>query len=145
MTDDVVKLTDPDKQELEQEPTKAHKYPWLMPYVFKKGNKASTVRKGKPQMKTLLKQALEADVMIKGTTKTRAEWIALSLTTKAVKGDVRAIKEIFERIDGKVAKVHHISGAEGGPIVSEHSQVVDPDQDILDRYYEERKRLEQNK
>jgi len=53
-----------------------------------------------------------ADVDVKG--KTKLDKIAASLVSEAVEGDVPAIKEIADRLDGKVPQA--VTGAEGGPI-----------------------------
>ena len=69
--------------------------------------------KGKPKgtlsLTTLLKSAIEQDYTIivnaktgEKQTKKFHEWVNLGLLRKAVKGDVRAIEHIYERVDGKV-------------------------------------------
>ncbi|MGO4316702.1 hypothetical protein [Agrobacterium sp. MCAB5] len=47
-----------------------------------------------------------------GGTKLRA--VAEALVSKAVAGDVQAIKEVADRLDGKVTQ--EISGPDGGPV-----------------------------
>jgi len=50
-----------------------------------------------------------------GGTKLRA--VADALVTKALSGDVPAIKEVADRLEGKVMQQTEISGADGEPIV----------------------------
>lgn len=110
---------------------------------FEKGNKFG---KGRPpesmRLKKLLKKGLETELCIKDETKTAIEWITYSLIRKAIKGDIPAIKEIFDRRYGKVPQQQQISNFKDQAFKSAIIQVDDPDQEILDRYYEERKRLE---
>lgn len=42
--------------------------------------------------------------------------VAIALVDKALSGDVNAIKEIGDRIDGKSMQINEITGAGGGPI-----------------------------
>lgn len=45
-----------------------------------------------------------------------ASLIANVLTTKALKGDLRAIIEVYDRVDGKAVQAHEVAGPGGGPI-----------------------------
>jgi hypothetical protein len=47
----------------------------------------------------------------------RARTIAEALVTKAEDGDVPAIKEVFDRVDGKVVQENKISGDPDAPII----------------------------
>ena len=42
--------------------------------------------------------------------------IAKKLTEKAAEGDTQAIKEIFDRTDGKAMQAMELSGPDGGPM-----------------------------
>jgi hypothetical protein len=35
---------------------------------------------------------------------------------KALEGDMPAVKELYDRVDGKTADKHEVSGPEGGPV-----------------------------
>jgi len=47
-----------------------------------------------------------------------AERLVRTLVDRALKGDYRCMKEIWDRIDGKPTRTTEISGPSGGPIVS---------------------------
>lgn len=78
---------------------------------FKKGN---PIRGGRPKgsisLTTTLKKIINKEIQFKNPlnrkkeTKTIREWINLALVAKAMKGDINAIKHIYDRIDGKVAQ-----------------------------------------
>lgn len=53
-----------------------------------------------------------ADVDVKG--KTKLDKIAIQLIDEAIKGDVPAIKEVADRLDGKVPQA--VTGEGGGPL-----------------------------
>lgn len=69
--------------------------------------------KGKPKgtlsMTTLLRAALDKKFKNKNPftkkieTKTFSEWVNVGLMAKAMKGDIRAVEHVYERMDGKVA------------------------------------------
>ena len=67
-------------------------------------------KKGKLHMTTILKNILKQKKKIvdpitgKEKRKTIAEIIAIKAVQNAIKGDNRAIQDVFERIDGKVAQ-----------------------------------------
>ena len=46
----------------------------------------------------------------------RRRLVARKLVERAEQGDVPAIKEIFDRVDGRVPQPQHLSGPEDGPI-----------------------------
>lgn len=66
--------------------------------------------KGKKNLSTILKRFIEASNTRKNPTtgkkikKTAGEWVCLNLIAKAMAGDTRAIKLIFDRLEGKVAE-----------------------------------------
>jgi hypothetical protein len=51
--------------------------------------------------------------------------VAEALVNKAADGDVQAIREIFDRIEGKVTQRAEFTGAEGGPIQIEGENARD--------------------
>lgn len=76
---------------------------------FEKGNKLGGRKKGSVSLVSLLQKALDRKISLSDpmnggqkTTQEVSEWIVTALLTKCVKGDVTAIKEVLERIDGKV-------------------------------------------
>lgn len=54
---------------------------------------------------------------------TKLREVADALVTKAIQGDVQAIREVADRLDGKVPQA--ISGEDGGPIVVELVKYAD--------------------
>lgn len=67
---------------------------------FKKGHKSTGGRpKGSVSLVALIKRALEQKLE-KG--RTVADAVVAQLLAKALEGDISAIKELLERIDGKV-------------------------------------------
>jgi hypothetical protein len=46
--------------------------------------------------------------------------VAAKLVEIALGGDVPAIKEIFDRVDGKVPLRTELTGANGGPVLTQH-------------------------
>lgn len=54
--------------------------------------------------------------------------IAESLYAKAAEGDVQAVKEIGDRLDGKAVQATELSGPDGGPMILEKVArvIVDP-------------------
>jgi hypothetical protein len=60
----------------------------------------------------LNREAKRAD----GTLAKRLRLVARRLVDRAEEGEVSAIKEIFDRIDGRVPLAQHLSGPDGGPI-----------------------------
>lgn len=51
---------------------------------------------------------------------TMADAIAVRLLSEAVKGNIKAIKEINDRLEGKARQAVEVSGSEGGPLVIEY-------------------------
>lgn len=87
--------------------------------------------KGLKNVKTRLKELLEVEItknlkdnsgnIVGQDTRTQYDWILLSHLKKASAGDMAAIKEIYERIDGKVAQTSILQGdEEGGAMKHEH-------------------------
>jgi hypothetical protein len=72
---------------------------------------------GRPPGKTLgalLRAALGAD---DGAGRTRGERLAEVLVSLALDGDVRAIREVFDRVDGKPRQALEIDTGNAGPVV----------------------------
>lgn len=59
------------------------------------------------------------------TRRKHLQMVAESLVEQAICGDVAAIKEIAERMDGKVAQVNEHTGKNGGPVLLIFSGVPD--------------------
>jgi len=62
------------------------------------------LNKNKPFKAALQLRAMEV-VEKDGTSRRRLDWIALALIGKAMEGDVPAIKEIGERLDGRASLI----------------------------------------
>ena len=82
---------------------------------FQKGQVANPT--GRPPK--LFEDALRRALLVedKKTKATALRRIADKLVTEAESGNVQAIKEIAERIDGKVPQATEITGADGGAII----------------------------
>jgi N-acetylglucosamine kinase-like BadF-type ATPase len=63
----------------------------------------------------------EVDHIVDGETKPkptkRLAIIADKLTQKAAEGDTQAIKEVFDRTEGKAAQALELTGDGGGPVI----------------------------
>lgn len=85
-------------------------------------------KEGSKTMATLLERALEMvaskvdPITRKVEDRQMGMWVAIGLTVKAASGDVPAIREIFDRIDGKATQKWEVSGNAGGPLQIEHSE-----------------------
>lgn len=80
---------------------------------FKNGNPGGGRPKGTKNRSTLLKKWLEVATKAKGLdgddfTGTFEDKVVIALIDKAMKGDVIAIKEIFDTLYGKVAEKNEI-------------------------------------
>ena len=53
------------------------------------------------------------------------DWIGIALTQKAMDGDVAAIREILDRIDGKATQKIEMTGKDGEPLKVEHSKQLE--------------------
>lgn len=76
------------------------------------GRSGTNKGKDKPWREALMMEVNEAD----GDSK-KLRRIARALVDQACNGDVQAIKEIGDRLDGKPRQETEISGSEGGPIL----------------------------
>lgn len=93
--------------------------------LFKKGEKG--ISPGHPRgktFKTILRdiansnstKLLPKEMVKKYNLKSVAEAVCLKLFFKAMKGDIKAIKEVIDRVDGKAVQRTELSGANGKPI-----------------------------
>lgn len=76
----------------------------------------------------LMRQALllelqQEDTLTDGQKVRRMRRVAAALVNKALDGDVPAIKEIADRVDGKVAQQQILSGDAENPLVPEVSDL----------------------
>lgn len=99
---------------------------------FGKGNKFGKGRpKGSVTMSTLLKKAMESQLVLKTKSgskesRTTAEWIIDSLIKKAINSkDVAAIREIFDRIDGKPSQSVEVANKDDQAFKTEISHKLD--------------------
>lgn len=91
---------------------------------FEKGNPGGGRPKGVIPLVTILKRILEQKIDLtdpitkeKGKKEVQ-EAIMLALTGRALKGDMVAIKEILERIDGKIPQAMKLGGDENSPAIN---------------------------
>ena len=84
------------------------------------GRPPGSQNKDKPFREALRKQIAE----MSGDPK-RLERIATKLLMTAEEGDISAIKEVADRLDGKVAQSLEHTGADGGPIQTEELSPTD--------------------
>jgi hypothetical protein len=75
------------------------------------GRPAGSENKDKP-----FRDALRMEITEAGEDRKRLRTVARALLDKAEGGDVAAIKEVADRLDGKPAQSHEHSGEGGGPI-----------------------------
>lgn len=94
-------------------------------YQFKEGNKFGKGReKGSHNVSTILTKLLDRTIKIdikeagkvKKSTKTYAEAIALKVIQQSLKGNMRALKILLERTEGKPLQRTEITGIGGEPI-----------------------------
>lgn len=82
---------------------------------FKKGNPGGGRPKGSVSLVTILKRTLENKVSLKDPltkqeeSKTISEHLIKRFIAKALSGDMSAIKEVLERIDGKVLQKSEVT------------------------------------
>lgn len=85
--------------------------------------------KGSRPITALIGEMLEKEIRInnpltkKKELMSMAEIIAMRIVTKAAAGDIRAIKELLDRREGKSVQVNEISGIGGAPIAMQHSTI----------------------
>lgn len=83
---------------------------------------------GKPDklMRDALLLELNQEVKIDGGKVRKYRLVARSLITAGIGGDIQAIKEINDRVDGKTPSSIELAGKDGGPIetkdVSDHER-----------------------
>jgi len=94
----------------------------LKGHEFKKGNKLGGRKKGSISLTDSLKRALEMECeQINEYTnqiekRQLRDWVGIALVAKAMKGDVPAIKEVLDRMEGKATQKLEVSGTDGGPL-----------------------------
>lgn len=97
---------------------------------FKPGNKGGGRPKGSVSLVHLLKKALKQKIDItdpltkQNAKKALNEVIVLKLIQQAIKGDVKAIKEVFDRTDGKSIQKNEHTGKDGNPIETKSAITV---------------------
>lgn len=84
----------------------------IVNHKFKKGKPPGPGRpKGSKSMTSILEEIMRTNFQAKNPITKETEkrdvkfWISMALAGKAMKGDMPAIKEVYERIDGKVANI----------------------------------------
>lgn len=121
---------------------------------YEKGNDYGKGRpKGSKNLKTRLIEFLELPVtktlkdsegnIIGQDTRSQYDWIVLKHIKKADTGDMRAIELMYDRAEGKVAQTNIHEGNKDAPLETMITIRDEQDQEILDRYYEKRRKLEQ--
>lgn len=92
---------------------------------FQPGNRAGVGHgrpKGSVSLSKLLEKALTQQIDVRdgtGEKKQVAELIVASMLKQALKGDMRAQKEIWDRIEGKAVAIMELTGKDGSPIALE--------------------------
>ena len=87
-------------------------------------------RKPGKTLKTLLKEYLEVDmpmVMPDGSTQNKPiiDSIIATLIRMARKGEMKAIKEVFDRFYGPVSQQVEVTGRDGNPFEIKHSAAIE--------------------
>lgn len=90
---------------------------------FEKGHKGIGGRpKGSISISATLRKLMEKNYVAKDpftqTTEKKKirEWIALRLIAQAMQGNIKATKEILDRLEGKAIQITEITGRDGEPI-----------------------------
>jgi hypothetical protein len=105
----------------------------IKPYEFKPGESGNPSGRpvGSVSIVTKLKRLMEQEFSDfdptdnnKLTKKQIQEWIALKLVVQAMKGDMTAIKEALERIDGKVLQKLESTGKDGEPLIPNDQKIT---------------------
>lgn len=100
----------------------------LEPTMYKKGKKPTGGRpKGSLSLKERFAKYIDIQTPIKmpdGSIKDVAlmESIILSLLAKASKGEVKAVKEVFDRVYGKESQKLEVTGKDGMPLQAGYDQ-----------------------
>lgn len=86
----------------------------MKPNQFKKGHPGGRRPKGARSLTTVLRELLDTKVTRKNLDgedqkDTVRQHLNLALLAKALKGDTRAIEQVYERMDGKVAEKQEIT------------------------------------
>ena len=83
---------------------------------FQPGNPGGGRPKGSKSLTKILKEALEKDLALKDSktgiveTKQISEWLVAAMVRDGIKGDLKAIREIYDRIEGKpLQKVNNVT------------------------------------
>ena len=107
----------------------------LKPYV--KGKKPTGGRpKGSVSLTDAIRRAAERDYTAQDPitkqmeTKQIRDWVGIALAGKAMKGDIPAIKEMMDRLEGKVKEKIEVTGKDGEPFTAQYDQRL---LDIYDR------------
>lgn len=99
------------------------------PHRFKKGNQYGKLGgrpKGTVNVTDALRRVIERDFeSVDPFSKEKAvapvrDWVAISLLGKALKGDVAAIREVMDRLDGKALSKVEVTGKGGAPLQVDH-------------------------
>ena len=75
----------------------------------------------------------EADSIVDGKPTKRLSVIVEQLVKKAEGGDLAAIKEVIDRVDGKAIQALEHTGKDGGPIVVTRKEVEDEIAGLFDQ------------
>ena len=95
---------------------------------FKKGNKLGGRKPGSVSITDSLRRNLERiakgldPIDKKPAAMPMRDWVGVALITKAASGDVSAIKELLNRIEGTVAEKVELTGRDGKSLEIEHSE-----------------------
>lgn len=102
----------------------------IAPYQFKPGQSGNPGgRPKKLAITDLLKEQLDKPIPeamkaklppifseVYGDSPTFADMIAFKLVAMSAKGDMFAMKELLDRVEGKVAQTQKLEGPDGGPV-----------------------------
>lgn len=94
---------------------------------FKPGNKLGGRKPGSVSLTDAIRRVMERDYThtdpISGMkdTKQVRDWIGIALAGKAMKGDVAAIREMLERLEGKVTDKVELTGKDGAALEINHT------------------------
>ena len=81
---------------------------------FKEGNPGGGRKKGSVSFASVIKKVLKQQMVNidpitqKESNKKLREWIVITLVSKAINGDIQAIKELLERVDGKIVQKNEV-------------------------------------